>query len=62
MAISAICYVLFILWGALVLFSGPRLSTERVVAQTSIISFFPRYKSAGAYQAYCYPMLICVKL
>ena len=28
----------------------------------SIISFFPRYKSIGAYQAYCYPMLICVEL
>ena len=28
----------------------------------SIISFSPRYKSVGAYQAYCYLMLIYVKL
>ena len=28
----------------------------------SILSFFPRYESVGAYQVVCYFMLICVKI
>ena len=61
--ICNICYLLLMLYCALVFFWGWRLSTERVVAQPlHLFPFSPRCESAGDYQAYCCLVLIYIDL